>query len=218
MNGLSSKRILVTGGTKRVGKVIADDLESASARVYRSTRADGDLRSEEGCRLLVDAAIGRLGGLDGAVISASIFRRTPFEELVPRDWDELMATNLRAVFLIALYASTRMESGSIVVIGDGATARPHRNYLPYIVSKAALRPLVETMALELAPRVRVNMVSPGTVLPPEGTDTAMVERVKDLHPLKRIGRPENLLPAIRDCLTNDFMTGAEIRIDGGRGI
>ncbi|MEK8024049.1 MAG: SDR family oxidoreductase [Candidatus Hydrogenedentota bacterium] len=218
MTILKSMRILVTGGAKRVGKVIADDLESAGALVYRSVRIDGDLREAEGCRLIVDRAVKVLKGLDAVVISASQFRRTPFDELIPSDWDDMMSTNLRSAFLITMYAATRIETGSVVIIGDGATARPHLNYLPYLVSKAALRPLVETLALELAPRIRVNMVSPGTILPPEGTSSATLERIREAHPMNMIGSPSHILPAIRDCLTNSFMTGAEIRVDGGKGI
>jgi pteridine reductase len=217
-NPLANLRLLVTGAGKRVGKVIADDLESLGAKVFRHTRADGDLSVAADCAAVVAKAHERLGGLDGLVLSASIFRRTPFGSITAEDWDDFMNVNLRSVFLMSQAAAGIMKKGAIVVIGDGATARPSRHYLPYSVSKAALRPLVADLALELAPRIRVNMISSGPVLPPEGTDTETAERLAELQPLKKIGRPENLLPAIRDALTNDFMTGAEIRIDGGRGL
>jgi pteridine reductase len=217
-SNLSSLRLLVTGAGKRLGKIIADDLESRGAAVFRHTRADGDLARAADCAAVAAKACDSLGGLDGLVLSASIFRKTPFGSITAEQWDEFLNINLRSVFLMSQAAAAVMMEGAIVVIGDGATARPTRDYLPYSVSKAALRPLVADLALELAPRIRVNMISSGPVLPPEGTDAATAERLASLQPLKKIGRPENLLPAIRDALTNDFMTGAEIRIDGGRGL
>lgn len=163
-----------------------------------------------------------MGGLDGLVLSASIFHKTPLDGTTPQDlaaaWDRFFAVNVRSVFVMCATAVGLMQEGAIVVIGDGATARPTRHYTPYSVSKAALRPLVGCLALEWAPRVRVNLVESGPVLPPEGLDEEGLERLRALQPLQRIGSPENLLPSIRDALTNDFMTGAVIRIDGGRGL
>lgn len=215
---LEGLRILVTGAKKRIGAIIADDLEALGARVWRHTREKGDISSAEDGAAIVRAAHEELGGLDGMVLSASAFGMTPLDAVTATDWDHFMNTNLRSVFVMSLAASRVMSSGAIVVLGDGATARPSRSYLPYSISKAALRPLVGCLALELAPRIRVNLVESGPVLPPERLDDAGREKLRRLQPLERIGRPENLLPAIRDALTNDFMTGAQIRIDGGRGL
>lgn len=219
---MPGRRILVTGAARRVGKVIADALEAEGARVWRHTRAQGDLEDPVACERIVREAASELGGLDGLVLSASIFHKTPLAGTPPQDlaaaWDRFLAVNARSVFVMCATAAGLMQEGAIVVIGDGATARPTRQYTPYAVSKAVLRPLVGCLAIEWAPRIRVNLVESGPVLPPEGLDEAGVERLRALQPLQRIGRPENLLPSIRDALTNDFMTGAVIRIDGGRGL
>lgn len=212
------RNVLVTGGTKRVGKVIADHLEERGEKVYRSTREDGDLGRSDGCESVVARAAEALGGLDGVVISASIFRKTPWKDLTLADWKDFIHINFNSVLWLAYFAEKKMTAGAIVIIGDGATAHARKNYLPYNVSKAALRPLMEHLALELAPRIRVNMVSPGTILPPEGTPDETLELIKRHTPLEKIGSPQHILPAVVDCLTNDFMTGTEIRIDGGRGI
>ncbi len=215
---LAGARILVTGAARRVGKAVADDLEAHGARVFRHARADGDLARASDCEAIVDRAATAMGGLDGMVLSASVFRRTPLDEITAADWDEFLGVNTRSVALMILRARRVIAAGAVVVIGDGSTKRPWRHYLPYAVSKAALRPLVENLALELAPSIRVNIVSPGPVLPPDAATEEDVARLTALQPLKRLGTPESLLPAIRDALTNEFMTGAEIRIDGGRGL
>lgn len=219
---MQGRRILVTGAARRVGKVLADALEADGAHVWRHTRERGDLGDSVACEGIVRAAASDMGGLDGLVLSASIFHKTPLAGTAPQDlasaWDRFQAINARSVFVMCVTAAELMQEGAIVVIGDGATARPTRQYTPYSVSKAALRPLVGCLALEWAPRIRVNLVESGPVLPPEGLDDAGIERLRAMQPLMRIGRPENLLPSIRDALTNDFMTGAVIRIDGGRGL
>lgn len=219
---LAGRRLLVTGAARRVGKVIADHLESLGARVSRHTRERGDLSDAAAAERVVREACAELGGLDGLVLSASAFHKTPLAGATPSDlataWDHFQNINARSVFVMSVTAAELMGEGAIVVIGDGATARPTRHYTPYSVSKAALRPLVGCLALELAPRIRVNVVESGPVLPPERLDAAGVEKLRKLQPLERIGRPENLLPSIVDALTNDFMTGAVIRIDGGRGL
>lgn len=211
-------RVLVTGGTKRVGKIIADDLEEKGAHVYRSVRDDGDLAHPDGARSVVDKACDSLGGLDGVVISAAIFRKTPWSALALGDWKDFIHVNFNSVFWLSFFCAKKIKSGAIVIIGDGATARPRKGYLPYSVSKAALRPLVEHLALELAPDIRVNMVSPGTIIPPEDTPPEMLEAIRKNTPLGRIGCPGNILSSVEESLTNDFMTGTEIRIDGGRGL
>jgi pteridine reductase len=106
--------------------------------------------------------------------------------------------------------------GAIVNIGDWAVARPYRNYSAYFISKAAIPTMTRLLAVELAPRVRVNAVLPGPVLVPEGVSEAERRRAIQGTLLGRPGRPENVAQAVVSLLENDFITGVCLSVDGGR--
>jgi pteridine reductase len=93
-----------------------------------------------------------------------------------------------------------------------------KNYLPYVVSKGALRHLMKTLALELAPDVRVNAVAPGTVMPPSSYDAAAVARLARAIPLARVGSPEDIARAVLFLASSPFVTGHELTVDGGRSV
>jgi pteridine reductase len=95
---------------------------------------------------------------------------------------------------------------------------PMRNYLPYVVSKGALKHLMKTLALELAPEVRVNAVAPGTVLPPPSYDAVAVERLARAIPLGRVGTPQDIARAVVFLASSPFVTGHELSVDGGRSV
>ena len=99
-----------------------------------------------------------------------------------------------------------------------STQTPMRNYLPYVVSKGATRQLMRTLALELAPEVRVNAVAPGTVLPPEDMTSEAVASLASRIPLGRIGRAEDVAEAVLFLVTAGFVTGQELFVDGGRSL
>jgi pteridine reductase len=112
----------------------------------------------------------------------------------------------------------KQDRGSIVFITCSSTLTPMRNYLPYVVSKAATKQLMRTLALELAPEVRVNAVAPGTVLPPPDYSEQQREQLAAQVPLARLGDPNDIARAVRFLAESPFVTGHELVVDGGRTV
>jgi len=238
--GLGGKRALVTGGVQRVGQAIALALGRAGMRVavhYRSSRAgaeatasairaaggdavllQADLDDRHQARRLADDALTALGGLDLFVASAASFERIPFDAIDDDAFDRSLRLNLASPFALAhrLTPALRASRGSMVFITDTSATAPFKNHLPYVVSKGAVRQLVRTLALELAPEVRVNAVAPGTVLPPETMDRAVLDRLLRQIPLGRHGDAADVAQAVVYLAQARFVTGQELVVDGGR--
>ena len=241
---LTGRWTLVTGAAKRVGRAIARELAGRGAHVVvhyhtSTSEADGavaelralgvesfalraDLgRTDEVMRLASDAEA-RTGGLAVLVNSASNYFRVKFDELTETVWDASLDVNLKAPFLLSWAIGRAMRDrgeGTIVNVADWAGERPYRDYLPYCVSKAGLIGLTRALAKELAPRVRVNAVSPGPVLPPDDFTPADIAAIERATPLARIGTPEDVARAIRFLVEEaTFSTGSILHVDGGRGI
>lgn len=239
---LIGKTALVTGAARRVGRAIARALAEEGADLavhyHRSkaeaaaacaefrqlgVRADSfnaDLADAHAAAGLVGRVVSAFGRLDVCVPSASVFFPTPFEQITAEVWDRFMAINLRSVFQVCQAAGLHMQNsqgGAIVTIGDWAGLRPYAGYLPYCISKAGVIALTQALAGTLAPRVRVNCVCPGPVLPPEHFSPQEIEQVRREVPLQAIGTPEDIAEAVRFLVCGtDFATGAVLTIDGGR--
>jgi pteridine reductase len=239
---LAGRRALVTGAGQRVGQAIALALGRARMRVavhYNASRTGADataagirdaggeallvsanLAHRDEARRLADETLTAFGGLDLLVLSAASFERLRYDDIDDAAFDRSLALNLASPFALAheLTPALRASRGSMVFITcTGATA-PFKNYLPYLVSKGALRQLMRTLALELAPAIRVNAVAPGTVLPPEAMDAAAVERLVRQIPLGRHGTAADVAEAVLYLARAPFVTGAEIVVDGGRSV
>jgi pteridine reductase len=128
--------------------------------------------------------------------------------------------NLSSPFALAHAAShaLRQSRGSIVFITCASATTPFKNHLPYVVSKGALRHLMKVLSLELSPEVRVNAVAPGTVDPAPDLDKGAIERIERMLPLQRLGSPEDVARAVLFLADSPFVTGQEIRVDGGRSV
>jgi pteridine reductase len=153
------------------------------------------------------------------VNSASVYKQTPIGTISAESWDSILATNLRAPFLLSQKLGLAMKAaggGSIVNIGDWAGIRPYRSYLPYVVSKAGIIQMTRALALELAPEVRVNCVCPGPVLLPKNFDAAAAAAVRAETPLQRVGKPEDIARAVLYFAEDEYATGAILTVDGGR--
>jgi pteridine reductase len=239
---LAGRWAVVTGGHVRVGLAIS--LELAKARMnlivtYRTSPAAAEEAVAELVALGVQAhalpvdlgdaaAVVRLAdqilALTGPslallVNSASVYRQTPIGGISAETWDDLLAVNLRAPFLLSQKLGLAMKAagdGHIVNIGDWAGLRPYRSYLPYVVSKAALIHMTRALALELAPEVQVNCVCPGPVLLPKDFDSAAAADARKETPLQRLGSPDEIARAVRYFAESEFATGAILTVDGGR--
>jgi pteridine reductase len=232
-------RALVTGAGRRVGRAIAVALGAAGMRVgvhYHASRAgaeetaraiedaggearllSADLGDRDRARELADRAVAELGGLDLLVASAASFERVEFDAVDDAAFDRSIGLNLASPFALAhrLTPALRQSRGSIVFVTCTSATSPYRNYLPYVVSKGALRHLMRTLAVELAPDVRVNAVAPGVVLPPETTTPEALERLVRKVPLARKGAPDDVARAVLFLAESPFVTGEEILVDGG---
>lgn len=245
---LRGRVALITGG-RRVGGELALMLADRGAHVamtYHTSRSTieatvaevgrrgvrglaigADLsRAVEAERAVVEV-VDRLGRIDVLVNMASIYKRTPLDSLTPGDFDAMLAANLAAPYHTAIAASRRMLAqpgddgikGKIVNVGDWATNRPYKDYLPYLAAKGGLTTFTQALAVELAPHVTVNMVQPAMVDPPPDLSDEERQAVVDATPLRRCGTPGDVNRLILYLLEGtDFATGGLYRVDGGRSL
>jgi len=238
---LRGKIALVTGAARRVGKAVALGLAESGARViihyHRSTAYVEPLLARlaelgaSACALQADLADAtqiatlargvheRFGPLDILVNNASVFYRTPLENLDATRLDAVMNVNLRAPFLCSLFFGRQMKKagrGKIINIADASSLKPSPDYIPYCVSKSALMSLTKVMAKALAPEVQVTCVAPGVVLPPDDLKEETLRRMRRSIPLRRFGTPEDVSRAVLFLAAcGDFITGSTIFVDGG---
>jgi pteridine reductase len=220
---------LVTGAGVRVGAAIARHLAKHGYAVvghYRSHAPRGlaaalqaDLSLADGPATLAVQFRRRFKRLDLLVNSAAGFEERRLEEIDAATFDEQMDLNARAPLLLtrALLPLLRASRGSVVNIVDvGGGLVPWRRFAAYAASKAALARITECLALELAPKVRVNAVLPGAVLWPADWPAAKVREHLRKIPLLRAGTPEDVAAAVRFLAGASFVTGALLPVDGGR--
>jgi pteridine reductase len=239
---MTASTVLVTGAARRIGASIARALHCEGMNVivhFNRSLADAhrlceslnaeragtacalqaDLMNLDECARLVHSAREFKGELDALVNNASAFYPTPVETATSAQWEEIINSNLRAPFFLAREAAAalRARSGCIVNIGDIHGVRPLRGHSIYSIAKAGLAMLTQALAKELAPEIRVNAVSPGAVLWPDGMDEQLRERIVSHTTLRRAGTPEDVartvLFLIRDA---GYMTGQVLVVDGGR--
>jgi meso-butanediol dehydrogenase/(S,S)-butanediol dehydrogenase/diacetyl reductase len=230
VKGLEGKRVVVTGGTSGIGAATVQRFRDEGSRVAAIADRDVDdpaLLCDVADAEQVERAFARvdelLGGVDVLVANAGISVRKPFLEIQEADWRRVLDVNLTGVFHCAQQAARRMTAGDGGVIlmtasTNGLTGHP--SYADYNASKAGVILLARTMALELAPKVRVNSVCPGYVLTPmqraEYSDE-MLAGVNAGIPLGRHAAPEEIAALFAFLASDDgaYFTGATISIDGG---
>ena len=240
-----NKVALVTGGARRIGAAIVKRVHQCGFDVAihcNASRADADalaaslnaLRHRSAHVLQADLAhfdrlpeliaqtIGRFDRLDALINNASGFFPTPLGTATPAQWDSLFASNARAPFFLAQAAAAHLRAtrGAIVNLIDIHAERPLRDHGLYVMAKGALLAGTRALALDLAPEVRVNAVSPGAILWPEDDDDiprrdALLART----PLARTGTDDEVAEAVR-WLVQDatYCTGVVIDVDGGRSV
>lgn len=188
-----------------------------------ATTLKADLQSPAACAHLIDEAHAWRGRLDVAICLASVFDRQPLDAVTPAEWRRQLGVDLDASFHCAHAAALHMRragGGHIVLCSDwvAASGRPrYAGYVPYYVAKVGVIALAEAMALELAADgVQVNAIAPGPMLPAAGATPAMQQAVMAATPLGRWGGAEGLTQAVMGLLSQDWVTGQTIRVDGGR--
>jgi pteridine reductase len=220
---------LVTGAGVRVGNAIARHLARRGYLVvghYRrhvprgvAASIQADLSLADGPATLAAAFRREFKRLDLLVNSAAGFEERRIEEIDAASFDEQMDLNARAPLLLtrALLPLLRRSGGSVVNVVDvGGGLVPWRRYAAYAASKAALARITECLALELAPKVRVNAVLPGAALFPRDWPAAKIREHVRKIPLLRAGTPEDVASAVAFLAEAPFVTGALLPVDGGR--
>lgn len=244
---MQDKVILITGGAKRVGAAICRRLHAHGARLiihYRTSlqeaktlhdeltqkRADSvalvqaDLLDIELLPGLIEKSLQRFGQLDGLINNASSFFPTPLGQFTAADWNDLVGSNLQAPLFLSQAAAPylKRQHGCIVNIVDIHTERPLKNYAIYNAAKGGLLALTKSLAVEMAPEVRVNGVSPGPILWPEDgewADAAARRQIVDSTLLKRCGEPDDIAKTVQFLIADaPYITGQTIAVDGGRSI
>jgi pteridine reductase len=231
---------LVTGAGRRVGQAIAIAVAKAGydVAVHHRSSPEGasdtiaaiaavggagrpfaaDLSDASAPATLIADVISTFGGLDLLVNSAAIMEKTPPGTVTTESWDAMFALNARAPFFLSQAAAPHLaeRNGAIVNISDHLLYDHDPNFVPHALSKAVIDQMTRSLAATLAPRVRVNAVTPGVVLMPEWSAPGVAERLAESTPLKRLGSPQDVADAVCWLAQARFVTGETIRADGGR--
>lgn len=246
MPDLQDKVVLITGAARRVGAAIVRRMHAHGATIllhHRGAEKDAaaleselnamrpksvvrvkaDLLAHSAPELLVRTALERFGHLDVLVNNASSFFPTALGEIEDKGWEELIGANVKAPLLLSQAAAPALAKakGSIINIVDIHADRPLKGYVVYTIAKAGLAALTRSLAMELAPDVRVNGVSPGAIAWPEDGQfpPEVRKHIIDDTLLKRLGDPEDIARAVYFLAAEaPYVTGQIIAVDGGRSI
>ena len=241
------KTALITGAAQRIGSETAAELHRAGFDIalhYRSSDAQAQVLARElntarpdSCQLFsADLAnlgdVQRLGGeiarhyrsLDLLVNNASGFEPTPIQSCSEAEFDAMLASNLKGPYFLiqSLLPVLQRAGGAIVNMLDVHVEQPLPDFNAYCAAKAGLASLTRSLAVELAPEIRVNGVAPGAILWPE--DDAAYDadtRAKTLGstPLQRMGEPADIARTVKFLACDaPFITGQVIAVDGGKGL
>ena len=239
---LVGRRALVTGAARRLGRAMALGLARQGAEVvihYRTSHDEAsrvveeivdlggrawscaaDLADPEAAADLVDAAARCAGGaLDILINNASIFAQGEAETTTAEAWDTHQAVNLRAPWLLSQGLARQIPSdgrGDIINLNDIRALRPGPDHFAYTLSKVGLHGLTCSLALALAPRIRVNELALGAVLPPEGASESYVHTLREQIPVGTFSSPDEVVRAVLFLLAGGTTTGQTLFIDGGQ--
>lgn len=237
---IAGRNAVITGGAHRVGKALTMALAAAGANVfvhYNSSAEPAERTADEARAMGVGAATGSadlsdprlgsrliaeaeaaLGSISILINSASGFPKDRFQNANLDDFRKAIDLTLAGpVFLTQAFAAALAGdvTGAVVNVTDVKTMTPYREHFSYVVAKGGVDTFTRAAAVALAPRIRVNAVALGIVLPPPGEDEDYVERLASKIPMRRPGGTDPVASAVLSLVENDFITGEIVRIDGG---
>jgi meso-butanediol dehydrogenase / (S,S)-butanediol dehydrogenase / diacetyl reductase len=242
---LEGKRVIITGGSTGIGAAVAERFlqEGAHVSVWcrnpdnaRAIRVKlpklsdvgiVDVADPEGVDAAFKQSLKVLGGIDTLICNAGISIRKPFAEITHEDFDRIMRVNVHGVFYVSQLAARHMQEqergGAILITASTSAVTAYRYYADYNASKGALLAMMRTMAIELAPKVRVNAVNPGyTMTPMQEAEYSpeMLARVNGIIPMKRHARPEEIA-SLYVYLASDeaaYASGGVFTLDGAESV
>jgi NAD(P)-dependent dehydrogenase (short-subunit alcohol dehydrogenase family) len=244
------KTVIITGGTKGIGRAIALKLARENHKLVLNYRADdksahetlslckevnphvllfkADIANKQRVEEMAREAFNVFGAIDVLINNAGLNIDKPLHDLTEADWDRVVDTNMKGVFLCSQIASRYMlqqeREGIILNIGATTGIRGRVNGINYCASKAGVLIMTKCLALELAPKIRVNCVIPGMTRTQElverfGLDDPETERnVLKMVPLGRVAMPEEVADIVNFMISHEarYMTGQKIIVDGGQ--
>jgi NAD(P)-dependent dehydrogenase (short-subunit alcohol dehydrogenase family) len=238
---LAGRKILITGGGSGIGAAAARRFVAEGARIFilgldpapleevaAETNAGAlvvDLRDAVATQEAVEAAFRHMNGLNGIVCNAGVSLSKPFAETTAEDWQWTMDANASSVFntcQAALPFLRRNDQATIVTTGSAVALQPLAGRAAYAASKAAVHAFTKVLAMELAPRIRCNVVAPGAADTPmvRGTFTQpdAIKRIQSLYALRRMAAAEEIAEALMflTSFESSFVTGSILSVDGGR--
>ncbi|MBF0547285.1 MAG: 4a-hydroxytetrahydrobiopterin dehydratase [Candidatus Riflebacteria bacterium] len=236
-SSLRGKTALVTGAAKRIGREIALVLAEQGVNIaihFRHSNPEAeklcsdlkgsgvkswifqaDFARTDDLQQLVPKVFAAVGNIDFLINSASMF---PPDNIQGMNFANLIGNiqvNAWAPFLIGREFARCVPAGKIVNLLDSRVGGYDRSHVSYLLSKKVLLSLTETMAIEFAPKITVNAVAPGIILPPEGKDQSFTEKLAKNIPLQRSGHPKDIGNTVLFLLRENYITGQVIFVDGG---
>jgi pteridine reductase len=237
-HSLVGKTALVTGAAKRLGRALAQALARKGVRVlvhYNTSQAEAaqalqeiqehhgtawlvqaDLSQPRQAESLLDKARSLSGPIDILINNASVFKEQTLWQTTETSLQANMLIHAYAPLVLARSLASQDRPGHIVNLLDSRVQDYDRQHLPYHLSKRTLLSLTRILALELAPKIAVNAIAPGLILPPEGQDDQYLESLAHTNPLLRYGHPQDIVDAMLFLLQSRFISGQIIYVDGGR--
>lgn len=235
---LIGKTALVTGAARRLGRATAMALARAGTDVVvhyhthaaearsladevaalgrRAWTIEADLRDAGQAESLMERALHQAGAVDILINNASIFPSDTILDLSPKTLADAVAVHATAPLILSRRLAAQGRPGAIVNFLDSRVEDFDPTHASYHLSKRMLLALTRMLAVELAPRIAVNAIAPGLILPPDGQDESYLQKLAHTNPLQRYGNPRDITDAVLFLLRSEFITGQVIFVDGGR--
>lgn len=237
---LTGKTIIITGA-KRIGQTVGKALAQKGANlvvVYNSSSKEAedlvkevqdygvkaialqaDLSNDADIKKIVEQALLEFGSIEGLVHMAAPYPKTPLGQITMDDVDKIMRAIVGSAVLLGQEVGVKMGEGKIIFFSDWSVLNsPYKDYLVYNGAKAAVDSITKTLALALAPKVSVNAIAPGPILPPPDLTEEEDREALSRTPLARWGGAEEIAKAVLYLFDSDFTTGVVLPVDGGRSI
>lgn len=235
--------VLITGAARRIGAAMARHFHHNGYAVVISYRHSGDeakalvdelnaqrrnsamalpldLQAIATIEPFAETACQCFGRIDVLINNASCFYPTPVGQINEAQWDAVISSNVKAAFFLtqALTPALNKHQGSVINLVDIYAEKPLKDYPLYSISKAAIAMLTRSLALELAPDIRVNGISPGAILWPENSNPAWESALLEKIPMHKTGTASDIAETALFLAHTPYITGQIIAVDGGRSL